>query len=271
MSLYDFNKNIVSSEGSSPENLPIRIRVAHWNVGHFGAGGSNSIVSVANEEKVALKYKELFNEINPQLIGLCEYEEIFAKNGTNKTKDSVFSAYGNSYVSTTNSNGYFCNAFFVNGLNATGKPHEVLYRDGYGGAKYYYIVCTIKGKNVYFVETHLNWEKKDVRTKEMQELISAFSNSDYVVLMGDFNCGKTEYDIFKNNGYTLVNGGYTGYLITAPSNSSSIDNIIVKGFAPIDMHVSAEAAEITNGATNATGTKLHASDHLLLYTDLVML
>lgn len=275
MSLYDYNRNIVSSESSSPGNVPARLRVAHWNIGHFngGSGGATSIITSANAKAVAKKYRKLFNSIAPQIIGTCEYDSSFTKNGSEDTAEYIFSAFNQQCIGKKASD-FLQQAFFMSGVTVK-KTGYKNFTSRSSNQYYYYAICSIKGKDVYFVECHLdhNGNKNGAvyRKNQMLQLIEDFSDMDYVVIMGDFNCAKSEYEAFVDGGFTITNGGYIGYFITYPSSNSYLDNIIMKGFEPLDIHVSTESGEITNGSTDNTGSLLHGNDHLLIYTDLIML
>lgn len=267
MSIYDYKRNVINTGGTDASDVPVTIRVAHWNIGHFGGGTGNSIIASANADTVALAYKNIFNEVSPQLVGICEYNENFTSNGTEKTSDCIFSIFENSnigpVVGSTDSD---CNAIFSYGLN---EP-ESKYTEFISGSGYYsYNTYNIKGKSVYVVECRLS-SSSTIRSYQMQQLATDFSKMNYVILMGDFRCDTSEFNFFTGNGYTLTNGGYVGYKISNLSDNTSTDNIIVKGFEPLDIHVCSECTSITNDGTT-TGTKLHASDHIMLYADLVML
>ncbi len=280
--IYNFKRQVIgsgSSSGSSDaSDVPVRLRVLHWNIGHFGAGTSNSLITSKNADAVAMKYKKLFNNIAPDIVGINEYEANFTKDGQELSSEYVFSVFKQQIITPTKyDTNYGCNVFFLNGFTITKEYAAKLVtternRWESGSALYRCIIIDIKGKPVHVIEAHLSYEDSRNRAIEINNLIAAFGDKDYVILMGDFNVDeRSEFDKFKNAGFTLASGGYVGFLATAPSHTAALDNIMLRGFKPIDIHVCTEATEITNGATNASGTKLHATDHIPLYADLLML
>lgn len=102
------------------------------------------------------------------------------------------------------------------------------------------------------------------RKQEHQELLSLMASEDYVILCGDFNAYSTsEFDVFKNAGYKLANGGDFGWFDTwtnfGQSQSSwsnkKIDNIIVS--SNIDIQ-------------NVYVDNRNLSDHAPLITELII-
>lgn len=280
MSVYNFNREVISSgSGADASDIPVRIRVLHWNIGHFGAGtSSNSRIVSANANAVAMKYKTLFNDIAPDIIGINEYEEAFTNDGGELASEYVFSAFKQQIIDATPyDTSWGCNALFMNGFTIIDKFSAKLVtternRWESGTALYRGVILNIRNKSVYVIEAHLSSENDGNRPIEINNLIKGFGNKDYVIMMGDFNVSrKEEFNEFKNAGFTLASGGYVGYLGTAPRYDVALDNIILKGFEPIDIHVCRDAMAITNGADNTTGTQLHATDHIPIYADLVML
>ncbi|MBO7532803.1 MAG: hypothetical protein J6T46_02355 [Victivallales bacterium] len=116
--------------------------------------------------------------------------------------------------------------------------------DGHKSPRYraFRLVYNISGKKVAFYGMHLVAEghihvkmaegekyslSQKLRQTQFQELINDAKQFDGVVFTGDFNAQiPEEYDIFKQNGFTLTNCSET-YGTTATLRNIPADNIIV--------------------------------------------
>ncbi len=88
-----------------------------------------------------------------------------------------------------------------------------------------------EGNKIAFYNAHLSYESKDLRTKQMQELIKAVKNDklEYKIITGDFNNNYgDEFEIFKEDFY-MANGKDDKFLDTFISTKGNrpIDNIFV--------------------------------------------
>ena len=241
----------------------IKLRYMHWNIGHFALGSSSDTTTThADYPTQHAKWVQHVNTINADVFGCCEYNTNFVNaSGSDPAivaRDDIFSPYKYAYVGTKT--GYNQQAIFSN------KPftstNEVTYSQVYQAGRYYLVGAIPLGSyTVKIVETHLDLNQSthtgDKRTAQIQQLITDFANDDYVIIAGDFNVADTsEYDTFKNAGYTTANHGYLGDIITQPAKSACADNIICKGFA------------INNIQTVDDQT---VTDHKGIYADLTLL
>lgn len=209
------------------------ITIAHWNIGHFSAGRtSDTTISSDDAAPMALTYKNLIDSINADILGICEYNPSFSVNGE-KTSSFIFNQYP--YHSIGNKYSYNCNAIFS---KAQLNDSKLVFFD-YCVQQRYYIVSKlfINGKEVLFVETHLDWNQgtdgKKYRIIQIQTLVDSFKDYPYVIICGDMNITSlNELQPFKDAGFILANGGDLGVFETCPASnpSNAIDNIITKGF-----------------------------------------
>ena len=75
-----------------------------------------------------------------------------------------------------------------------------------------------------------------------QELAQKFASEPFVIIAGDMEAvEKNDYNIFKDYGYTLCNGGEFGWFDTCETpivnSCKALDNIVVKGFNVIDVRM----------------------------------
>lgn len=150
---------------------------------------------------------------------------------------------------------------------------------------------TLKGKTVKVAVTHLNWNQSQAyynsRQAEITSLVSLFSNDDYVILCGDFNCrpmngdevnGLHDLDPFVSAGFTLANN-LNHPLATCYATGSKpdvndpnypfvyIDNIIVKGFTISNVRVLDTGVQVDGGTVDVG----MLTDHCAVVADLTLI
>lgn len=212
-------------------------RVAHFNMGQLSMGKKNHTVIQKHErDSKILLFKQLFNRIDADFFCICEYAPYFSllpdssENVKDLTKDAILRKY--KYHKSCNRSYKNCNSIFSRKKKL--KNFEVVkYSQGKG--RCYVVADVMFGENVVkFVETHLDVSKmKEFREIQIKELLAAFQNEKNVIICGDFNVASiNEYDLFKENGYTLANCEDFGQLITFPysKGGACFDNIMCKGF-----------------------------------------
>ena len=95
---------------------------------------------------------------------------------------------------------------------------------GYEQRAYGHAIIDVNGVNIHFFNTHLSYEKKDIRAAQLAELAAATAVSRGYILTADFNTADlNEFKVFEDSIYAN-NGKYA----TFPSSSSAIDNIILE-------------------------------------------
>ncbi len=87
----------------------------------------------------------------------------------------------------------------------------------------------VNGEQIQFFVTHLSYETKEIRTTQFAELAEVLANYENYVLTGDFNTSDfSEYAVLPN--VNAVNKA-SRHVVTFPSSSSSIDNIVYSNVA----------------------------------------
>lgn len=243
-----------------------KVRVASWNLGHFSLGASSDTrITHDNYEEMRQKWAERINEIDADIFCCCEYNTNFVNasgdDAAISARDAIFSLYRNASIGAKNS--YNQNAMFAN-VRFTG--FKSVNFDNRTQARYYIVnTVNIGGKDIKVVATHLDFNQDSTgqqnRALQMQQLISDFANDEYVIICADWNTsdGGSEFDVFANAGYKMANHGYLGDMLTYPAGdtqTSILDNIVVKGFAVNGIH-------LVNDAT--------LTDHFAVYCDLTII
>ena len=246
-----------------------KFKYASWNVGHFSyydgrTGGDDPTIPAEEVETMALRFKNVINDVSADVLNAIEYDKWFDADSTIEAKDKIFSIYrafiGKWADSTSN---YCCNSIFLDNNkfleHSSGDvdfPSSITSQPRY----YRYDRCYIGGVEVWFVAVHFDWEGHTNRQAQIAMIIEKFSTYPYVVIAGDFNYNtgyeETETQIFTDAGYTVANGGYIGFLETNRADRP-LDNIAVKGFKMDNIQVNQESATL--------------SDHRLISCDLTLL
>lgn len=231
------------------------IIVAHWNIGHFSLGKApDTTISTDEAESMASKYNELLDSVNADILGICEFSPTFSVNG-DKTSSLLFNNYPFQCIGSKYS--YNCNAIFSRAklFNSNVEFFKQCVQQRY----YIESRLIINMHDVYFVETHLDWNQgtmgKGSRTEQINELVNKYKDHPYVIICGDMNSAVDELQPFIENGFSLANGGELGTYFTSPSSNPkhAIDHIITKGCRILSFDV------IQNS---------FLSDHCLIYSQL---
>lgn len=243
-------------------NAQESIRVAQFNIGQLSMGKNNktAITKADRDSKVAAFHK-LFEEVNADILGLCEYAPLFSllndstEDRNDKTENAILNEY--KHFSFGERTGKNCN--IIASKKELSNQHVVVYSKGKAKRNYNVAEFQMGDKIVKIVETHFDvTQYKAYRDIQIKELIEAFENEPYVIICGDFNLSKVSwFDVFKTHGFTMCNHGAFGSLYTYPSSrvgGYGLDNIMCKGFDVVSVQI------------HKTGL----SDHFLLSCDLVI-
>ena len=232
----DSENDILEENSTQNESLFFikdTIVVAHWNIGHFSLGKApDTTISTDEAESMASRYKQLLDSVNADILGICEYSPTFSINGE-KTSSLLFNNYPFQCIGSKYS--YNCNAIF-----SRHKLHDTnvqFYKKCVQERYYIESRLIINLHDVYFVETHLDWNQgtmgKGSRTEQISELVNKYKDYPYVIICGDMNIASIdELQPFIDAGFALTSGGEKGTNYTYPANNPSraIDHIIYKGF-----------------------------------------
>ena len=235
-----------------------------WNIGHFAMGKSHhTTVKPENSAARAAEYREFIRTLNADVIGISEFEADF---DTAKTpcRTAVFEGYPNLVAGPANV--YQSNAVLTREWAfKTNVVHD--YKARCQQVYWLDTVCEIDGQEVHFVQSHLDWNLNkrcaSFRKQQLRDLADTFRDVPHVVISADFNVTRSEeYDVFREAGFSLANGGDFGLFRTVcmtphPTNPLVLDNIVTKGFA-------IEAVEVLD-------QDLKLSDHRVLKARLRLL
>ena len=218
-----------------------------WNIGHFSNGSKHfSMIGVEEYKKQLELYRSfIYSEVCPDIITVNEYNHVFCGNDTkNKTYHTSLLLFNHfRYKKIGSQYTGICNAVFSN--VKIRRSHFVFFEshkktvgdDNIKTRENYYIESDlyIGGKKVKLVCLHLLFSSRiaeKYQMNQMEELINHYSDTERVILCGDWNTGI--YSSLTNAGYLLANDGS---LKTFPSKGYALDNIAVKGLDISDIRM----------------------------------
>lgn len=204
------------------------------------------------------RWKNRLAEIGADVFCACEYNTVFGtlSGATKYAKDVVFDDYPYNFIHDTNTS-YWVQAVFSNPKILSTSTHQLLTNERYTALDVIYKAWASEavvniGVEVHIACTQLNWSRypnyKTARTEELAALANLYKNYDYCILCGDFNVDSAdEFQVFIDNGFVCANSPLMP-LLTCPAQglkpsvnngfpTSSLDNIIVKGFSLSDIMV----------------------------------
>jgi len=230
MKVKEPNNETISSSSSKHE-----IVLATWNVGHFSNGGKSysTIGPKQYNDKVKGFRKILYDSLSADLIGINEYSAIFGKSKSGKESLSSEILFNKFEYKNEGKKSWICNSIFSN-IDVY-NVKRFFYKNTISNVfNYLSADIFIDGEKVQMIYVHLTSRDTKQRSKQMKELIEKYKNYKRIIIFGDFNLRPRFMKAFKDDGYILANDGS---LITFPSKSIAIDNILVKGLKISDVRV----------------------------------
>lgn len=244
-----------------PENVPLKLRVGIYNVGHFNQGRLGGFQGDGNWAKAALEnWREWISKQSLDIFAVNEWNMFFDKDSTMNAQEELLKPfYSNVYFGAHN-------RWIYNGI-ATNYRLTNLRQKRWSG-DYYALIGDLRiGKKVITVmSTHIPWQKGE-HVPALDGILEEMKRYEYVIVLGDMNASDQEQLRFKENGFNIANGGSQGWFATAAGNNrvagrregpnTNIDNIITSKNIKI-MRVSAPY------------TGLNDLDHLPVLADLII-
>ncbi len=211
------------------------LRVVQWNIGHFAMGKSSTPrVRPEKSDERAAEYRAKIAELKADFLGVSEFDPLFDTAGTSSVQ-KVFSSFP-SFVAGPN-RGYQSNAVFSKFpcvrkqvVNYARRSQSTYFLDS---------VYVIGGREVHFVQTHLDWNSSELaaqaRPEQIKQLVAHFADTPYVIIAGDFNVrAPEEYAPFVEAGFNLAHCGPGAECLDTVAvrrqRRYPLDNIIAKGF-----------------------------------------
>src|SRR5690606_27715420 len=212
------------------DNLPLRLRVCTYNVGHFNQGSLGGFQGLRGHVQAELlQWKYWIGKQNLDILALNEWNTFFDKDSVYHAEEQLLKPfYKNAYFGKTNK--WIYNGIVTN-YNLT-NIRQVKW-DG----DYYAILgdLPIGDKVITVISTHIPWQKGK-HENSLQALIDELRKYEYFICMGDMNAGDQNQLKFVEAGFNMANGGHLGWFSTAAAAvmksgrkgepNTNIDNIV---------------------------------------------
>lgn len=190
------------------EKKPLKLKVGTYNVGHFNQGKRGGYQGADVQEELQ-RWRSWISLQSLDIFILNEWNISFDKDSTvDATKELLSPFYNNIYWGDANK-------WIYNGI-ATNYTLTNLRQVQWQG-DYYAIVgdLNLNGKTITIMSTHIPWQKEH-HQKAIDDMIKEMKKYEYLICMGDMNAFDATQLNFKKEGFNIANGGYQGFICTAP-------------------------------------------------------
>lgn len=253
------------------DGLPVKLRVASYNVGHFNqgvAGGlevrGEAVYGKEGKQKYAklelLNWREWISQESLDILAVQEWNTYFDQDSTLHAATELLEPFYN--------NIYFGdgNRWIYNGI-ASHYPLVNL-RQKYWAGEYYALVGDLKigEKTITVMSTHIPWQK-EWHAAALDSLLAEMKQYEYLICFGDMNATDAEQLLFQDAGFNIANGGHQGWFGTA-SGSLRLAGRRAGPDKNIDNIVTSQNIKIMNVSAPYTG--LNDQDHLPILADLII-
>jgi endonuclease/exonuclease/phosphatase family metal-dependent hydrolase len=199
------------------------LRIGCYNVCHYS---SERIPTPNGTEEEALEFRNIISEINADIWGLCEHNALFNNEENTTSKDMVWKSY--KYMFSGTEIGYL-----GNGVASVYefKSVDMIYFENQPTSRYF-LDCkyNIQGKEIHVLVAHLEWQDRDKRHAQIQQMYDYSKTFKYVIICGDMNPEvlinndangqplnayyKEEMKFWESFGFKVANAGYLGEVNT---------------------------------------------------------
>lgn len=222
---------------------PLKLKIGTYNVGHFNQGKLGGYQGEDVQEELQ-RWRNWISLQSLDIFVLNEWNKAFDKDGMiDATEALLRPLYNNIYWGDANK-------WIYNGIATNFELHNL--RQVQWQGDYYAIIGDLKigEKVITIMSTHIPWQKEH-HLKAIDDMIKEMKKYEYLICMGDINAFDATQLRFHTEGFNIANGGYQGFLCTAPNSKRKgrtdglhIDNIITTRNIKI-MNVSAPGAGLT--------------------------
>lgn len=255
----------------SAQNLPIKLTVATYNVGHFNQGWTGGFQFTGDTkytkeqrkttiQKAMLPWKYWIGEQSLDILCIQEWNSFFDADSLFNAEETLLKPYYN--------NIYFGkeHTWIHNGI-ATNHQLSKL-RTKYSFGEYYSLIgdMVIGDITITIISTHIPWQK-DWHIPALNSLISDLKQFEYFICFGDMNATDDEQLLFVKAGFNMANGGAQGWFSTTGGNNTLVGRTGGTNMN-IDNIITSKNIKIFNVSAPYTG--LNDADHLPIIADVVI-
>lgn len=241
--------------------IPLKLRVCSYNIGHFNQGSLGGFQLGKNvAEPELMRWKKWIGNEGFDILSLNEWNESF-------DKDSVYNA-ANHLLTPFYSTVAFGEQkkWIYNGFATNYKITNV--RQVNWDGDYYALIGDMKIGNeiITIISTHIPWQKQ-IHDNSLNNLIQELKKYKYFICMGDINAADNNQLKFVEAGFNMANGGHLGWFNTCGGKGLKTG---FQGAADynIDNIITSSNIKIFNVSAPYNG--LNDLDHLPIIADLVI-
>lgn len=251
-----------STADSQVTQMPIKLSVGTYNVGHFNSGQLGGYHLEEPYSRAALnRWRQWIGQQSLDILGVNEWNLHFDRAKTINAQKELLDPYYD-YVSLGTENTWIFNGF------ATNFKIDNVRQESMGGA-YYALIGEFRacGKTITIVSVHLPWQD-DLHENSIQKLIKLLKSFESFICMGDMNAADTNQLRFADAGFNIANGGKMGWFVTNAKYFVPSIDMDLKKKHHIDNIITSGDIKIMNVRAPETG--LNDLDHLPIMADIVI-
>lgn len=261
------------SKTNGQNDLPVKLRVGSYNVGHFNQGmkgglevrGKNyypkdKTVTGKFIQQEMLAWRKWIGEQSLDFFSVQEWNRYFDQDSTFIAEKELLQPYYN--------NIYFGDEhpWIYNGIATNYRLTNL--RQQYWFQDYYALIGDLKvgNKTVQVISTHIPWQAAG-HLPALDSIMKELKKFKYFIMFGDTNSSDAEILRFQKEGFNIANGGYQGWFVTA-SGTAALDRMQDGPNRHIDNIITSSNIKIMN--VSAPYTRLNDMDHLPILADVII-
>ncbi len=248
--------------GQLQDNLPLRIKVGVYNLGHFNQGRLGGFQGSGKMMQAELfRWKSWIAQQGLDIFAVNEWNRYFDKDSTVVAEEALLKPfYKNVYFGKENK-------WIYNGI-ATNYTFENIREEKWDG-DYYAVLGDLKvgNKTITVISSHIPWQK-EWHDSSMDALLTQLKKYEYFICMGDMNAADKMQLKFTEAGFNMANGGAQGWFGTAAGTNAAEGRVGAVPNRGIDNIVTSSNIKIMN--VSAPFTTLNDLDHLPILADLIV-
>lgn len=253
---------VMVGKAQSPDNLPLRLKVGAYNVGHFNQGRLGGFQAEGKMlQAEAFRWKQWIGQQGLDLFAFNEWNKFFDKDSTIVAEEELLKPfYKNVYLGKENK-------WIYNGI-ATNYTLENIREEKWDG-DYYAVLGDLKigDKVITIISSHIPWQK-EWHDRSLEALVALLKKYEYFICMGDMNAFDSNQKKFLEAGFNMANGGSMGWFATAAGTNASEGRVGAVANRSIDNIVTSKNIKIMQ--VSAPFTTLNDLDHLPVLADVIV-
>lgn len=240
---------VTIGDGGGITHFPYKMRIMTYNLGGYNHG-SHDLPDPSDLPDIISAYRSFYAKYHPDIVSLNEFKFYLDTGEQYSADDEIYNVpFPYKYPTTALGVEDYTRSKHIIENNTSA---QISYTDGNVEDHITYRLShlNIGNTHIAYVTTHLHANKTDygvnARTYQLQQLVSALDNYDYVIFAGDMNFGGNMQDesrteditsadevaskiaLMKSLGYGVANGGYLAPVGTYPATGNCIDHIFYK-------------------------------------------